>query len=195
MRPMPELKIETAKVDDLLPYVGNAKLHPHEQVEEIAQSIMEFGFNDPIGAWHDKEGNAVVVEGHGRLMAARKLGIKQVPVVFLDGLTDDQRRAYALVHNKTTQDSGFDPETILREMEELDGFDWESFGFDPINVADELSAMDDWKPVQWEDDEADEVLTAFVVTVRLRGEEQKQAMLERVGGDTLRRMYRVGDMR
>lgn len=190
-----ELEVTKIPIGELLEYEGNAKLHSHHQVDEIANSISEFGFNDPIGAWHDPEGNAVVVEGHGRLMAARKLGIRQVPVVFLDGLTDDQRRAYALVHNKTTQDSGFDPETILREMEELEGFDWESFGFDPINVADELSAMDDWQPVQWDDDETDEVLTAFVCTVRLRGEEQKEAMLERVGGDTLRRMYRVGDMR
>ena len=189
-----ELEVKKVPIGELLEYEGNAKLHSHHQVDEIANSISEFGFNDPIAAWHNKDGDAEIIEGHGRLMAARKLGIKQVPVVFLDGLSDGQRRAYALVHNKTTQDSGFDPETILREMEELEGFDWESFGFDPINVADGLSAMDDWKPIQWDDDEADEVLTAFVVTVRLRGEEQKQAMLERVGGDTLRRMYRVGDM-
>lgn len=194
---MRDSKLTVSKVPtaELLEYERNAKLHSHHQVDEIANSISEFGFNDPIAAWHNDEGDAEIVEGHGRLMAARKLGIKQVPVVFLDGLTDDQRRAYALVHNKTTQDSGFDPETILREMEELEGFDWESFGFDPINVADELSAMDDWKPIQWDDDEADEVVTAFVCTVRLRDEEQKKAMLERVGGDTLRRMYRVGDMR
>ena len=189
-----ELIVEKVPTAELLEYEGNAKLHGHEQVDEIANSIAEFGFNDPIGAWHDPDGNAVVVEGHGGLMAARKLGIKQVPVVFLDGLTDDQRRAYALVHNKTTQDSGFDPEAILKELEDIEGFDWEDFGFDPISVADGLSAMDDWKPVQWDDDEADEVLTAFVVTVRLRGEEQKEEMLERVGGDTLRRMYRVGDL-
>ena len=189
-----ELEIVKVPINELLEYENNAKLHSHHQVDEIANSISEFGFNDPIAAWHNTEGDAEIIEGHGRLMAARKLGIRQVPVVFLDDLTDDQRKAYALVHNKTTQDSGFDPETILNEMEELSDFDWESFGFDPINVADNLSEMDDWKPVQWDDDETDEVLSAFVVTVRLRGEEQKGAMLERVGGDTLRRMYRVGDL-
>lgn len=188
------LEVVKVPIGELLEYEGNAKLHSHHQVDEIANSISEFGFNDPIAAWHNGDGDAEIIEGHGRLMAARKLGLKQVPVVFLDDLTDDQRRAYALVHNKTTQDSGFDPETILREMDELKGFDWESFGFDPINVADELSAMDDWKPLQWDDGEVDEVATALVVTVRLRGEEQKSAMLERVGGNTLRRMYRVGDM-
>lgn len=188
------LEVVKVPTEELVEYAGNAKLHSHQQVDEIANSISEFGFNDPIAAWHNADGEAEVVEGHGRLMAARKLGIRQVPVVFLDGLTDAQRRAYALVHNKTTQDSGFDPEAILREMEDIKGFDWESFGFDPINVADELSAVDSWKPIQWDDDEVDEVLNSSVYTVRLRGEEQKKAMLERVGGDTLRRMYRVGDM-
>ena len=182
-------------VDELMEYKGNAKLHSREQVDDIANSIKEFGFNDPIAAWHDTDGNAVIVEGHGRLMAARRLGLKQVPVVFLDGLTDDQRRAYALIHNKTTQDTGFDPEAILKELDALKGFDWESFGFDALAIADERTITDDWQPVQWDDDDVEDVLTAFVVTVRLRGDEQKQAMLERVGGDTLRRMYRVGDMR
>lgn len=189
------MEITRVPTEELLEYEGNAKLHSHEQVDDIANSIEEFGFNDPIGAWHDKDGNPVVVEGHGRLMAAKKLGLKQIPVVFLDDLTDEQRRAYALIHNKTTQDSGFDPEAILKELDSLSGFDWESFGFDALSIADERTAVDDWQPVQWDDDETDEVLTAFVVTVRLRGEEQKKAMLERVGGDTLRRMYRVGDMR
>ena len=178
----------------LVEYEGNAKLHSHEQVDDIANSIEEFGFNDPIGAWHDADGNAVVVEGHGRLMAARKLGLKNVPVVFLDGLTDDQRRAYALIHNKTTQDSGFDPEAILKELDALDGFDWESFGFDALSIADERTASNDWQPIQWDDDDADDVLTAFVVAVRCRGEEQKEAMLRHVGGSSLRRMYRVSDL-
>lgn len=188
--------MEVVKVptEELVEHEANAKLHSREQVDDIANSIEEFGFNDPIGAWHDADGNAVVVEGHGRLMAAKKLGIKRVPVVFLDSLTDDQRRAYSLIHNKTTQDTGFDPEAILKEMDALDGFDWESFGFDALAIADERTAIDGWQPVQWDDDEADEVLTAFVVTVRCRGEEQKEAMLEHVGGSVLRRMYRVCDM-
>lgn len=189
--------MEVVKVptDELLEYEGNAKLHPSEQVDDIANSIEEFGFNDPIGAWHDGDGNAVIVDGHGRLMAAKKLGIKKVPVVFLDSLTDDQRRAYALVHNKTTQDTGFDPEAILKELDSLEGFDWESLGFDALSMADERTAMDGWEPDKWDDDEAEETLTAFVVAVRCRGEEQKDSMLKHVGGDTLRRMYRVGDMR
>ena len=189
-----ELEIVKLPVYELLEYEGNAKLHSHQQIDEIAASIEEFGFNDPIAAWHNPEGDAEIIEGHGRLMAAKKLGIKKVPVVFLDDLTDDQRRAYALVHNKTTQDSGFDPEAILKELEDIGGFDWESFGFDPISVADGLSAMDDWKPIQWDDEETDEVLTAFVVTVRLKGEDEKAEMLDRIGGDTLRRMYRVGEV-
>ena len=190
-----ELEVKRVPIGDLVEYEGNAKLHTHEQVEEIANSIREFGFNDPIAAWHNPEGEAEIIEGHGRLRAARLLGLGSVPVIFLDGLTDEQRRAYAIVHNKTTMDTGFDPEAILRELEDIGGYNWEAFGFDPVTVSDAIGELDDWRPVRWEDDEVDNVATATVVVVRLRGEAEKAEMLERVGGTTLRRMYRVGDLR
>lgn len=73
---MPELTVSTMRVADLVPYAGNAKEHPEEQVEQIAQSIRDFGFCDPVGVWHDEEGRPVIVEGHGRVMAAQLLGIE-----------------------------------------------------------------------------------------------------------------------
>lgn len=188
------MKIEKVAIKELQEYEGNAKLHPEEQIEEIANSIREFGFNDPIAAWHNADGEAEIIEGHGRLAAAKQLGMKKVPVIFLDDMNDDERRAYGLLHNKLQQDTGFDPETILNEMKELKEFNWESFGFDPITVADGLSATDNWVPDVWEDEETDDVLTAFVVAVRCRGEEEKAKMLEHIGGETLRRMYRIGDI-
>ena len=79
-----KLKIEYVPLDQITPYAGNAKLHPAEQVEQIKESIRQFGFNDPIAIW-----NGEIIEGHGRYMAANELGIDKVPVIRLDGLTDE----------------------------------------------------------------------------------------------------------
>ena len=91
-----ELKIEYVKPSALHEYKNNAREHHEADVNAIAASIKEFGFNDPIGVWNDE-----IVEGHGRLLAAIQLGLKKVPIIRLDSLTDEQRKAYALAHNKT----------------------------------------------------------------------------------------------
>lgn len=120
-----ELKIEYLPKESLKPYVGNAKLHPAEQVEQIKKSIEEFGFNDPIAIWHE----GVVVEGHGRLLAVMEMPeIKEVPVIRLDNLTDEQRRAYMLVHNKLTMNTNFDFSLLEMELEGIE-MDMEQYGF------------------------------------------------------------------
>ena len=129
MRPMPELKIEMAKVDDLVPYAGNAKLHPREQVDEIAQSIMEYGFNDPIAVWHNADGEMEVVEGHGRLLALKKLKREEAPIIVLDHLSDAQRRAYTHVHNQLAIMSGFDIDILKDEIGKIEA-DLGDYGFD-----------------------------------------------------------------
>lgn len=126
---MPELSITVVPVSDLCEYEGNAKEHPREQVDQIATSITEFGNCDPIGVWHDDAGRMVVVEGHGRLMALKQLGIEEAPVVFLDHLTDEQRRAYALVHNQLTMNSGFDFKALNDELDAIVDINMEDFGF------------------------------------------------------------------
>ena len=137
---MPDLTIVMLPTDALVPYAGNAKIHTEEQVEQIAASIEQFGFDDPVGVWHDADGNPVIVEGHGRILAAKRLGIEQVPTISLDHLTDEQRRAYVHVHNQTTLTSGFDLEALQRELSALPEFDWGSFGFDLGEVLEELPA-------------------------------------------------------
>lgn len=137
MRPMPELEVRTEKVDDLLPYAGNAKLHPFEQVDQIAASIEEFGMNDPIAVWHNDEGEMEIVEGHGRVMAMKKLGLEECPVIYLDHLSDAQRRAYILAHNKLTMNTGFDFGILSEELDRLaDEFDMSDFGFSSYDVPD-----------------------------------------------------------
>lgn len=101
---MKNLIIDYVPIDKLKPYDRNAKLHPKEQIEQIKKSIKDFGFNDPVAVWKDGE----IIEGHGRLIAAKELGIKKVPVIRLDDLTDQQRKAYMLAHNKLTMNSDFD---------------------------------------------------------------------------------------
>lgn len=145
MRPMPELKVVEVPVSELVEYENNAKLHPHEQIDQIANSIEEFGNCDPIGVWHNADGEPEIVEGHGRLMALRKLGIETAPVIFLDHLTDEQRRAYALVHNKLTMNSDFDFEILADELADIT-LDMSEFGFDGIDINadfDELGLDDD----------------------------------------------------
>ena len=131
-----ELKIEYLNKDELKPYANNAKLHPAEQVEQIKKSIEQFGFNDPIAIWHDNE----VIEGHGRLLAVMEMdNVENVPVIRFDDLTDEERRAYMLVHNKLTMNSGFDFELLDIELENID-IDMSEFGFE--------SSLIDWDSVE-----------------------------------------------
>jgi site-specific DNA-methyltransferase (adenine-specific) len=125
---MPELEVREMAVADLVPYANNAKKHPKEQIDQIAESISEFGNCDPIAVWHNEDGEAEIVEGHGRVMALKQLGIETAPVICLDHLTDEQRRAYTHVHNQTTLSSGFDEQALIEDMDNLD-MDWEALGF------------------------------------------------------------------
>jgi DNA modification methylase len=127
-------KIEWRSVDKLIPYAKNARTHSDEQVAQIAGSIKEFGFNNPVLV--DKENS--VIAGHGRLMAARKLGMEKVPVVELEHLTESQRKAYVLADNRIALNSGWDTSMLSLELQDLkDDIDLSLLGFDP----DELDAL------------------------------------------------------
>lgn len=134
---MAQLKIENVPVGQLKPYSGNAKKHPAEQIEQIAKSIQDFGFNDPIAVWHDE-----IVEGHGRLLAALHLGLQKVPVIRLDDLNDQQRRAYTLVHNQLTLNTDYDESLLAAELAELEDIDLSEYGFE----IDDDSGLELWKP-------------------------------------------------
>ena len=129
MRPMPELAVEEMPTDELIPYANNAKIHTDEQIDQIAASIEGFGFNDPVAVRDGPEGTEIV-EGHGRVKAARKLGLGALPIIRLDHLTDGQRRAYTHVHNQLTMNTGWDFDKLETDLEGLD-FDFGDFGFDP----------------------------------------------------------------
>ena len=119
-----KLQVEYVPIDTIKPYKRNAKLHPQEQIEQIKNSMKEFGNIDPIGVWHNE-----IVEGHGRYEALRQMGVKEVPVIRLDDLTDEQRKAYALAHNKLTMNSDFDVALLDAELADIDTIDMELLGF------------------------------------------------------------------
>lgn len=118
------LKIEYVDINSIKPYENNAKEHPREQIEQIKKSIQEFGNNDPIAVWHDE-----IVEGHGRYIALKELEEKKIPIIRLDDLTDEQRRAYTLVHNKLTMNSDFDFEKLTKELDSITNINMEDFDF------------------------------------------------------------------
>lgn len=122
---MKKLEIEYVSIDTIKEYINNAKLHPQEQIEQIKISIQEFGMNDPIGVWHDE-----IVEGHGRYKACKELGISELPIIRLDDLSDEQRKAYCLAHNKLTMNSDFDLDVLSAELDSITDIDMSDFGFD-----------------------------------------------------------------
>ena len=138
-----ELQIVYMRPDELRPYEKNARKHAPEDVEAIKASIRELGgFNDPIGIWGPDN---IIVEGHGRLIAAKEMGLERVPCIRLDHLTDEQRRAYALAHNRTAELSEWDEVAKNLELSGITELDMSLFGFDDIQggVSSSSSAEDD----------------------------------------------------
>jgi len=126
------MKIEQRLISELIPYANNARTHNAEQITQIASSIKEFGFNNPILI--DKDNG--IVAGHGRLEAAKKLGLTEAPTIRLEHLTDSQRKAYILADNRIAINSGWDTELLSLELKDLDAdFDLEMLGFDPKELA------------------------------------------------------------
>lgn len=121
------MKIEKISLEKLKMYENNAKEHPDWQVKQIMKSIEEFGFNDPIAVDENNE----IIEGHGRYLALKELGIKSCDCIRLSHLTENQKRAYIIAHNKLTMNTGFNSEILAYEMNALkvDNFDLSVLGF------------------------------------------------------------------
>lgn len=128
---------QLVSTDKLIPYVNNARTHSPEQIKKLRSSLREFGFVNPVII--DREYN--VIAGHGRLMAAKEEGITEVPCVYVDHLTDAQKKAYILADNRMAMDAGWDEELLAVEMQELQdlGYDLAMTGFDEKELADLFS--------------------------------------------------------
>jgi DNA modification methylase len=131
------LKIETWPIERLIPYARNARLHSEAQVAQIAASIAEFGFNNPVLAGAD----GGIIAGHARVLAARKLGHTQIPVIVLGHLTENQKRAFVLADNKLALNAGWDFEMLRVELEALaaQNFELRLTGFDELELAEVMA--------------------------------------------------------
>jgi len=123
------VQIKTVSVEKLIPYVKNSRTHSDGQVAQIAASIKEFGWTNPILV----DGESGVIAGHGRLLAARKLGQKEVPVIELAHMTESQKRAYVIADNQLAMNAGWDTTLLSLELADLkeQGFEMDVLGFDP----------------------------------------------------------------
>ena len=120
-----KLKIEYMPIDKLTHYSRNAKIHTKEQITHIANSIKEFGFNDPIGIAGEEN---TILEGNGRIEAAKLLGMTVLPCIRLDFLSEDERQAYVIAHNSVNLETGFDDGTLYAELKKLQNYDFKDFG-------------------------------------------------------------------
>jgi hypothetical protein len=160
------MKIERVKLSSIRPYENNAKRHPQSQVDQIAASIQELGYRDLIAV--DEDG--VIIEGHGRFLALQQLGHNTVEVIRLEGLTEQQKKAYILIHNQLTMNTGFDPEILRREIEAITSIDLATFD---LVIPAELTP----EPEPEETVKAGPELVSFVLTL---SEEQYQELQEAV---------------
>ena len=126
------IQIKEKLVSELIPYVKNSRTHSDEQVAQIAASIKEFGWTNPILI----DGENGIIAGHGRLLAARKLKYDKVPTIELKDLTETQKKAYIIADNKLALNAGWDNELLMIELEGIlaDGFELELMGFDPSEL-------------------------------------------------------------
>lgn len=124
---MEELRIEYIEIEKLNHYNNNSKIHTKEQIEHIANSIREFGFNDPLGIAGEDN---IVLEGNGRVEAAKLLDMKKLPCVRLDHLTKEEQQTYVIAHNSLNLETGFDDRILFQELKRLQEFDFTNFGID-----------------------------------------------------------------
>ena len=154
-----KLKISYRRVADLLPYARNARTHSDAQIAQIAASIREFGFTQPILL----DGENGIIAGHGRWQAAFKLGMHEVPTIDLGHMTESQKKAYIIADNKLALNSGWDEQLLELEIQDLRdaGYDIEILAFDPSELK---SADVDYSVL--EDEEIDDQLDEMSKGVR-----------------------------
>ena len=143
------LKINYRETGELIPYVNNSRTHSEQQVQQVASSIKEFGFTNPI-LIDEQDG---IIAGHGRLLAAQKLKLDEVPTITLEGLTEAQRKAYVIADNKLAMNADWDYEALKLEMLDIgDDIDLSLLGFDDDELSAIIDGLEETKPELEEED-------------------------------------------
>lgn len=128
-------ELKMIKTEDIKLYEKNAKNHPEWQIEQIKNSIKEFGYNDPIAI----DENNIIVEGHGRYIALKELGYKEIEVLKLSHMSNEQKKAYIIAHNKTCMNTGFNLEMLEEELQSISELDLTLTGFTEFEIEDMLN--------------------------------------------------------
>lgn len=165
-----QTEFKIAKTSDLIPYARNSRTHSDAQVAKIAASIKEFGFLNPVIV----DGDNGIIAGHGRIMAAQKLGIEEVPTIEAAYLSEAQKRAYIIADNRLALDAGWDDELLKIELKDLDvlNFDLTLTGFDLEELADlfDEKANDEQLPDQ------EDLSATFEVAVECKDEAEQETV-------------------
>jgi len=159
--------VEYRQTKSLIPYARNARTHSDSQVEQICESIQKFGFCNPVLI--DESGG--IIAGHGRVLAAKKLGLDSVPTITLSGLSDAERRAYILADNKIAENSGWDEELLKQELEDLASDFGDVPGFGDIDVSDMPDEPSDF---------SESISARLAVVVEVDGEAQQKKVYEKL---------------
>ena len=167
--------IEKISIDKLIPYANNARTHSDEQVAQIAASIREFGFNNPVLIAEDD----TIIAGHGRVMAAQKLNLSEVPFLRLSHLTETQRKAYILADNKLALNAAWDVDLLKLEIQDLmsEKFAVELTGFDLQELA---KILDDQEDLELNEEKYSEV---FNVIVECSDETEQEKVFNRLDSE------------
>lgn len=170
--------IVSRKVDDLIPYARNSRTHSDAQVAQIAASVREFGWTNPVLV----DGENGIIAGHGRVLAARKLGMEEVPCIELAGLSDTQRRAYIIADNKLALNAGWDDELLAIELHELNAadFDMALIGFDAGELSAAMGLDEELDGEAPKIDEGIDYKEKFAIIVDCADEAEQQATFERL---------------
>ena len=170
--------IVSRKVEDLIPYARNSRTHSDAQVAQIAASVREFGWTNPVLV----DGENGIIAGHGRVLAARKLGMEEVPCIELAGLTDTQRRAYIIADNKLALNAGWDDELLALELGELNAadFDMALVGFDAGELSAAMGLDEELDGEAPKIDEGIDYKEKFAILVDCADEAEQQATFERL---------------
>lgn len=171
-------EIVNRSIEDLIPYARNSRTHSDAQVAQIAASIKEFGFTNPVLI----DGSNGIIAGHGRVLAARKLDMNHVPCIVLDHLTDTQRKAYIIADNKLALNAGWDDELLMLETIDLSecGFDMGLLGFDAAGLSAAMGLDGELDGEATELDAGIDYEEKYAVIVQCADEADQKAIFERL---------------
>lgn len=170
-------KLEWRNIGEIIPYARNSRTHSEEQVAQIAASIKEFGWTNPILI----DGENGIIAGHGRLMAARKLGYTEVPTIELSDLTEAQKKAYIIADNRLALNAGWDDDLLKLEIQELSelNFNLDLLGFDAIELAKMFDDLQD-EENELKEEKYSEV---FNIIVECKDEHEQEKIFNRLDSE------------